>query len=71
MADYDKGIADATEATRIDPTYADAYYNRGIMYERSGRTVDAISDYRRALAMNRSDAASEAALKRLGAAPDD
>ena len=28
MSDFDKGIADCTEAIRIKPSFAEAYYNR-------------------------------------------
>lgn len=42
---YDKAIADYDAAVRLDPGYANAYYNRGIAYASSGRPVQAIADY--------------------------
>ena len=35
--EYDKAIADYTEAIRLDPKYAEAYYNRGMAYGNEGR----------------------------------
>jgi Flp pilus assembly protein TadD len=41
----EQAIADYTEAIRVDPSYADAYYNRGAAYEKLGQTADAEADY--------------------------
>src|SRR5262245_38825650 len=40
--EYDRAIADATEAIRLDPKHATAYYNRGLAYSIGG-------DYDRAI----------------------
>ena len=37
--EYDKAIADYTEAIRLDPKYAKAYYNRGWAYGEQGRAT--------------------------------
>ena len=37
--DYDKAIADYTEAIRLDPNYALAYFNRGVAYEKRATTT--------------------------------
>ena len=39
--DYDRAIADHTEAIRVDPAYANGFYNRGLTYSRK-------SDHQRA-----------------------
>jgi tetratricopeptide (TPR) repeat protein len=47
--DYDRAIADYTEAIRLDAKYADAYGNRGNAY-RDKRDLDrALADYNEAL----------------------
>ena len=43
--DYDKAIADYTEAIRLDPKDAAAYYNRGTSYAHKGDYDKAIADY--------------------------
>src|SRR5882672_9868077 len=43
--DLDRGIADYTEAIRLDPKYPKAYYNRGVAYEAKGDHDRAIADY--------------------------
>lgn len=46
---YDEAINYFGEALRYDPTYAEAYYNRGFAYELSGNKKNALSDYKKAL----------------------
>jgi tetratricopeptide (TPR) repeat protein len=41
----DKAIADFTEAIRLDPKAADAYYNRGNAYGHKGDTEKAKADF--------------------------
>ena len=36
--EYDKAIADYTEAIRLDPKSPKAYYNRAAAYDRKGRS---------------------------------
>ena len=43
--DYDKAVADYTEAIRLDPRDADAYYNRGVVYKYKGETAEAEADF--------------------------
>ena len=43
--DYDKAIADYTEAIRLKPDYAYAYYGRGKAYAEKGDLDKAIADY--------------------------
>jgi tetratricopeptide (TPR) repeat protein len=67
--DYDRAIADYSEAIRINPNYAVAYSNRGNLLQARGRREDAIADVQRALAIDPNHERSRAALKQLGAAP--
>ena len=49
--DYDKAIADYTEAMRLDPKLADAYCGRGGAYVK-GDCDKAIADYSEAIRLN-------------------
>ena len=44
-----QGLADAEKAVALAPRYADAIETRAEIYERLGRRVAAIADYRTAL----------------------
>ena len=46
--DWEKVIADFTEAIRINPDYAKAYYNRGAAYEEKGDKAKADADLAKA-----------------------
>jgi len=50
--DYDGAIADYTEAIRIDPNGANAYYNRGIVYFDKNDYDRAVADYTQAIRIN-------------------
>jgi tetratricopeptide (TPR) repeat protein len=47
--DYDRAIADYTEAIRLDPGLALAYNNRGFAYSHKGDNDRAIADYDQAI----------------------
>ena len=47
--DFDKAIADHTEAIRLNPKYASAYHNRGTTYSKKGDHDKAIADYTEAI----------------------
>lgn len=51
-ADHDSAIADFTEAIKLDPRYASAYYNRSLAYEAKGERKRAKADYYQALTLN-------------------
>jgi len=50
--DYDKAIADYTQAIRIDPKFATAYSNRGSAHGMKGEYDKAIADYSKAIELN-------------------
>ena len=50
--EHDKAIADYTEAIRLNPKDADAYYNRGLAYWNKGKFDKAIAEYTEAIRLN-------------------
>ena len=50
--DHDQAIADYTEAIRLDPKIAAAYYNRAISYAEKGDHDQAIADCTEAIRLN-------------------
>src|SRR5260221_8901277 len=44
--DHDHAIADYTQAIRLDPNYASAYMERGIVYKRLKEYDRAVQDFR-------------------------
>ena len=44
MKDSGRAIADYTEATRLDPDFAEAYYNRGLAHGENGENDRAEED---------------------------
>ncbi|MBN2023908.1 MAG: tetratricopeptide repeat protein, partial [Pirellulales bacterium] len=46
--EYDSAIADFTEAIRLDPKDADAYYFRGLAYKSKGQRAAAERDLAKA-----------------------
>ena len=61
---YDQAIADYTQAIRLNPNYALAYYNRGNVYYRKGDYDRAIADYEAVLRINPNDADARRNLER-------
>jgi tetratricopeptide (TPR) repeat protein len=52
----DKGIEDCSQAIRLYPNYANAFFNRGIAYKAIGQYDRAIEDYDQAIRITPSDA---------------
>ncbi len=50
--EFDKAVADFTEALRLDPKLADAYYGRGVAWGSQGENDKAIADVSEALRLN-------------------
>jgi Tfp pilus assembly protein PilF len=48
--DYDRAVADYSQAIRIDAEFTGAYAGRGLAYEGKGEVEQAKADYRKALA---------------------
>ena len=48
LGQYERAIQDYDEAIRLDPEYANAYYNRGIAYGNLGQQELADRDFARA-----------------------
>jgi Flp pilus assembly protein TadD len=44
MGDFDEAMADFMEAIRVDPSNAQAFYNRGVAYQHIGETSKAEED---------------------------
>jgi tetratricopeptide (TPR) repeat protein len=42
---HDKALADFTEAIRLDPTYADAWNGRAIVWHATGKYEQAVADF--------------------------
>ena len=55
---YDKAIADYSEAVRIDPNNAKAYYDRGLAYRSNGKRDKAIADFSEAIRLDPNNAAA-------------
>src|SRR5262249_28231960 len=49
MKHLDKAIAAYTEAIRLNPSFAQAYTDRGVIYYRLDRYDEAIADYEKSL----------------------
>ena len=56
IGDYDRAIADYTQAIQLKPDNADVRILRGLAYARSGDYDRAISDYTQAIQLNPDDA---------------
>ena len=52
LGEHDKAIADYSEAIRVDPKEADAYINRGSVFESKGELDRAIADFSQAIRLD-------------------
>jgi tetratricopeptide (TPR) repeat protein len=50
--DYDRAIADLSEAIRLDPKRASAFYNRGVAYRAKGDLGHADADAAEAMRLD-------------------
>jgi tetratricopeptide (TPR) repeat protein len=63
--DYDRGIADFTEAIRLDPKFGQSYEIRGRAYEEKREFERALADFRAALAINPNSKGAIDGIKRI------
>jgi tetratricopeptide (TPR) repeat protein len=61
----DRAIADYTQAIRISPGFAQAYYNRGLSYAETGDVDKARADWEQVLRINPVHAGARDNLARL------
>jgi tetratricopeptide (TPR) repeat protein len=52
LQDYDRAIADYTEAIAIDPKYIQSFYGRGLSWEQKGKFQNALDDFRFFVSVN-------------------
>ncbi|KFF41250.1 MAG: tetratricopeptide repeat protein [Candidatus Atelocyanobacterium thalassa isolate SIO64986] len=52
QGDYQKAIIDFTKVIRLSPYDIEAYYNRGIAYEKINYNISAIADFDKAIRLN-------------------
>jgi tetratricopeptide (TPR) repeat protein len=64
-----QGLLDAERSLQLRPNDAATLYTRGRIFETLGRREDAITDFRRSLAISPNYQGSRDALKRLGVSP--
>jgi tetratricopeptide (TPR) repeat protein len=66
---YDEALTHLETAIRLRPLNPEARHNRGVIYEKQGKTAEAIAEYRAALRYNPSYEPSQRALARLTGSP--
>ncbi len=62
---FEQAIADCSEAIRLNPIDAVAYYSRGLAYQENGNREGAIADYQKTIELNNHPGAVQAAEKNL------
>jgi predicted AlkP superfamily phosphohydrolase/phosphomutase/Tfp pilus assembly protein PilF len=63
---YDEALVQLNRAIELDPLNAEAYHNRGLVYEKQGMRDEALADYRTALRYRTDYEPARAALRRVG-----
>ena len=53
LADTEKAIEEINKAIELHPDYVDSYIQRAVIYKQSGNLFKAVSDYGKAVALNR------------------
>ena len=52
QGNFTQAMSDYNKAIEINPNYAEAYNNRGIIYDKQGNFTQAMSDYNKAIEIN-------------------
>jgi tetratricopeptide (TPR) repeat protein len=63
---YDLALTHFSDVIKIDPKYTDAYFARGVTYEKMGNKKSAIADYQACLAISPDYQLAKIALQKLG-----
>ncbi len=63
---YDLAVAHFSDAIKIDPKYVDAYYGRGVTYQKMGDKTNAIADFRSCLALTPEYEPAKIELQKMG-----
>ena len=63
LGEHQRAVEDLDEAIRLDPKYADNYYNRGNAYGKLGEHQRAIQDYERAIQLGADRGPLESAIE--------
>jgi Tfp pilus assembly protein PilF len=64
--DSNRAVADFTQALQFDPSYVEAYNNRGLSHEVLGHRTETIADFRKAQSIDPTDLVSKQQLRVLG-----
>ncbi len=70
LQEYTQAIRHYSDAIACDPSYAEAYFNRGLCYEVTGNLSLARADYEKALQLRPGYHLPREALQRIAAIPD-
>ncbi|MEW6528449.1 MAG: tetratricopeptide repeat protein [Candidatus Micrarchaeota archaeon] len=62
---YDSAIQEYTKAIELNPKNADAYFNRGLCYEKQGKYDLAIQDYKKTIKLNPENLEAQNNLRKL------
>ena len=67
MGKWDEALAECHEALRIDPSYAHAHSNLGVVLLSLGRRDEAVAEFREALRLSPNDESVKTNLRQLEA----
>ncbi|MFC2035322.1 tetratricopeptide repeat protein, partial [Chloroflexota bacterium] len=65
--EYEEAIEELNETIKLYPEYAEAYYTRGLAYDKNGEIAQAISDYGKCIELSNDPVLIDSAQTRLDA----